>query len=134
MTDYGRDVSATTDLHTGRVSTGPRLVAEAAFRRLITARGSLIDDPNYGLDVRQFIHEGLTPGRIASIPGRIKQEVGKDDRILPESLRVDMRLDGPLTSQVATISVRGLTSDEEPFELVMAVSEITVQLLKAGAP
>ena len=41
MTDFGFDTSCTTALRTGRFSSGPRLVAEACFRRLSTLRGTL---------------------------------------------------------------------------------------------
>jgi len=71
MTEFGRDISCTTSLRTGRYSTGLRLVAEAAFRRLSTRRGTLqggVDEENYGLDLSSLIGSTATEADAAGLP------------------------------------------------------------------
>ncbi len=57
MVDFGREISCTDSLKTGRFSTGARLVAEAAYRRLTTPRGTLRggeEEANYGIDLTEM--------------------------------------------------------------------------------
>jgi hypothetical protein len=127
---YGRDTSATTRIHRGRVVSGARLLAEAAFRRLVTERGTLLDDPNYGFAVKQFLNADMTPARRAAAPGLIRLELQKDDRIVSGSIRVDITEERePNGSLSWTIDVAAVGVDEGPFEFSVSVDEVTVELL-----
>jgi hypothetical protein len=128
MTDYGLDVACTDSMRTGRLVSGARLVAEAAYRRLITPRGSLRGgeaEANYGLDLAQLVGANVR-GESQTWPDRIKSELLKDERI--ESLTVGMveTATGPTKSVSFTIEAE---TSEGPFELVLAVADLTVSLV-----
>lgn len=128
-TNYGRDISCTTGLRTGRFAVGARLVAEAAYRRLTTPRGMLRggeDEDNYGLDLLDLIGSASTKADAAALPGRITAELKKDERILTVDVVVTPTSNGVSTSfniQIAAETVAGV------FDLVLAVSDVTVELL-----
>lgn len=102
--------------------TGNRVVAEAIARRLLTRRGKLIGSPNYGIDVRDFLNAAIDTRQISSIQGVIQTEVEKEERV--ETAVVGVTFAG----ERLTTDVRGATADG-PFELVLNVSAVTVELL-----
>lgn len=55
-------------------------LAQAARRRLSTPRGGVIDAPDYGIDLREYLHRGMTAVDIDGIPEVVKQELKKDER------------------------------------------------------
>lgn len=123
--NYGHDTSCTDDLYPGRVVSGAALLAEAAYRRITTPRGRLLDDPSYGLDVRAFMHRGMTPKEIARIPGIIEAEVAKDERVAAVSCAASF-VDGRLRLSIGGRGARG------PFALVVATDGVTVELLRGA--
>jgi hypothetical protein len=133
-TDFGTDTSCTDSLRTGRLSSGVQLVAEAAYRRLITPHGMLQggeDEADYGLDLQDLIGSSTTKSQQAAVPGQIQAELLKDQRI--ESVTVDMQIftNGPSTSyQIAIEAQTGVG----PFSLVLAVSDVSVELLGLSTP
>lgn len=127
-TTLGRDTACTTRLFAGRTVTGARLLAEAYFRRLTTNRGELLDDPNYGLGLSSLLNSAMTATELASIPGRIRNELDKDDRGKREALRVVVRRSTTNAAHYA-IAIHGETQDGDGFDLVLSVDEVTVELL-----
>lgn len=128
-TNFGYDTSCTTALRTGRFASGPRLVAEACYRRLTTPRGTLQggdDEANYGLDLLDAIGSIVTPSQIAAFPGQIESELLKDERLDSVTATVTATQNGPAVSFV--ISVEGQTA-EGPFSLQLSVDEVTVAIL-----
>ena len=129
-TNYGRDVSCTTSRKTGRFSSGTRLVAEACFRRLITPRGMLRggeDEQDYGLDITELFGSSVSRAERAAIPGRIQNELLKDPRVESvEAIVSETLLPGGAIAW--EISITG-TATEGPFDLQLAVSGVTTQLL-----
>lgn len=128
-TSFGKDTSCADSLKTGRFVTGLRLVAEACYRRLTTPRGTLRGgeaEQNYGLDLSQFV--GSTNARAveASLPGRIQNELLKDERV--ESVIVDILTTtaGSLVTFTITIAVQ---TAEGPFTLQVGIGSVTVSLL-----
>ncbi len=64
MTDFVVDVSTFPDLDSSfTLITGRRVIAEAILRRLLTPRGGLAYDPDFGLDVRGWLNEDCTRPR-----------------------------------------------------------------------
>lgn len=129
MTDFGRDLSCTTSLRTGRFVSGPRLVAEAAYRRLTTPRGMLRggeEEANYGLDLTELVGSATGKEDAASLEGRIRNELVKDERIETVDVTVIASTKGPATS--FAITVQAATADG-PFTLRIQASELTVELL-----
>lgn len=127
--DFGRDTSCTTGRRTGRLSSGPRLVGEAIFRRLSTPRGRLRggkDEQNYGLDLTDLVGQCSSKAYVASLPGLIQTECEKDTRLIRADVTVTATVVGPTTT--LDVVVVGITS-AGPFTLRLAVSEVTVALL-----
>lgn len=109
-------------------SDDPLIVAQAIYRRLITPRGALIDDPDYGVDVRSFLHKAMTPSEQRATAGQIRLEILKDDRVMD----VDV--------QLANVQMRSFdleircSTEVGPFELVGSVSDagFAVKILRGG--
>lgn len=126
---YGKDISATTELRTGRYATGVRLVAEAVFRRLTTPRGMLRGDEeeqNYGLDLTELIGSVSTSSDAAALGGRIRSELKKDERL--ERVDVVVTASSNRVAKTFLIQIACVTT-EGPFELQVSVGEVTVELL-----
>lgn len=127
--DFGFDLSCTSDLDPKCTTTsGRRLVAEAIYRRLITPRGRLIKDPNYGTDITVFINDDVSPVDIATLRAAIKAECRKDERIDD----VDVDITAPLGGTGKYKITISLDVGDGPFDLVLAVSAVTVEILAVG--
>ena len=128
-TDFGRDTSCTTSLRTGRFATGARLVGEAAFRRLTTPRGMLRggeDEANYGLDLTALCGSTNPDRDAAALPGRVRAELTKDERIQSVETTVTVTKDGPEIT--FDILIEAVTA-AGPFTLQIGIDELTVELL-----
>lgn len=124
MPDYGTDLSCVVDLDAGLAEvTGNTLLAQALARRLITPRGGLLDDPNYGYDLTQFLNADIGPTDLASITAAVNAELLKDERVLSASVTVTFA--GTVLSVTAQINAAN-----GPFSFVLAVSNVTTQLLQ----
>lgn len=121
--DFGTDLSATDDVTDDMAEvSGITVVAQAIYRRLSTPRQSLWRDPNYGLDLRLFLSVAQTPAQIASIPGQVKSEILKDERI--ESVVVAVQSIS-LFELVIDVSV---TTAAGPFSLTLSATQAAVVL------
>ncbi len=128
-TNFGKDTSCTDSIRTGRYVSGVRLVGEACYRRLITPRGALSggeDEANYGLDLASLIGASDPKTLGAALPGRIRSELEKDERVESVDVEISTVVEGPATSFTITISV---VTAEGPFTLQVAASDVTVELL-----
>lgn len=127
MTDFGYDVSCVTDLDPAfRQVTGREAVAQAIARRLGTKNGALAligDDPDYGSDLRELVGEDVGPRALFELQTRAEAEALKDERVLTA------QASGSLAAGVLTL-VLALSDADGPFRLVLAVSEVSVQILK----
>jgi len=127
--DFGRDVSCTDSMKTGRFVTGARMVAEACYRRLVTPRGTLRggeEEQNYGLDLTELCGSTNPTSAAASLPGRIRSELSKDERVESVDVEVLVTTDGPATTFAITIAVQ---TGAGPFTLSLLASAVTVELL-----
>lgn len=126
-TDFGADVSCWDDIDPLAVDLLPddtNVVAQDAYHRLITPKGSLLDDPDWGIDILDFIHQPASAAYLASLPGIVRSELAKDDRI--DSVEVTVTLQ---PSDSMRISVRGETADG-PFDFVVGVSASGTELVE----
>lgn len=133
VVDFGKDISCTTSLRTGRYATGPRLVAEAAYRRLTTPRGMLRggeDEANYGIDLLGLIGQAPPKTIAAALPQRIQSELSKDERIATVNVVVTVTTKGPSTT--FNIAISGTTA-QGPFSLKLSVNEVTIELVGLDA-
>lgn len=127
--DYGYDTSCTDSLRTGRFSSGVKLVAEAAYRRLITQRGSLRggeDEANYGFDLIGRLGSTTSASESAALQDEVQSELLKDERIESVTVSVSSVTKGPSVSW--TVNVEATTA-LGTFSLVLSVNDVTAQLL-----
>lgn len=121
--DYGTDVAGFDDLDpVGTEITGPRVVAEACARRLITPRGGLCDDRNYGYDLTQYIDDEFDAPQIARVSSGIVAELIKDERVLSVSVVSVFSAGGLLTVACKVTGTKG------PFQFVLTVGARAAQL------
>jgi phage baseplate assembly protein W len=125
MADFGIDLSALPDLSFG-LKSGRENLAEAIARRLITPLGSLFYDPNYGLDLRQYLNEALTDEVRYEIETLAATECEKDERVLAAEVKL-IDTSTPRTLQLAI----SLETAEGPFRLILAINAVTVEVLRA---
>ncbi len=123
MTDFGTDLSLVDDLEpTMREVSGTELLGQALFRRLTTPRGMLLDDPDYGTDVREFVSWGALPTKLAAIPALVRAELLKDERV--EAATVSTAVAGGAVRLNISID-----TGDGPFPLVVDVTQAGAVLL-----
>lgn len=130
--DYGSDLSLVDDLTPNMaVVSGLRLVGEAIARRLQTPRGALLDDSLYGFDVTSLINADMDRGDIANLNAGVRSECLKDQRVRTAQVTstfVEQQAPSLGYLQI-TIS---LGTNNGPFTLVLAASQVTVSILQTG--
>lgn len=102
--------------------TGRVCLAQALVRRLTTPRGRLIDDANYGFDLRSYLDDDLGVGDLARVRAGIDAECLKDERVSAASSTVQM------AGGVMIIAIV-ITDGDGPFNLVLSVSQVTTSIL-----
>lgn len=123
--NYGTDLANTGDLDPNMIEvSGVNVLAQALVRRLLTPRGALIDDPNYGYYLVGEVGDDIGPGDVGRIAAQMDAEFLKDSRV-SGSRTTAAFIGGVLT----TSSV--ITSSLGPFPLVLAATQVTVTILKA---
>lgn len=105
------------------MATGNQVVAEAVLRRWTTSRGQLIDDPNYGFNVMDLVNADLGKKDIAYAQQQLSQEAQKDERVRSAVVTVTLSAAGLLNIAATVTTAAG------PFQLVVAVTEVSVTLL-----
>lgn len=116
---FGSDLSCTDDLTEDAAELpgdSPLAIAQSNYRRLRTPRGTVRDDPDYGIDLCMFLHEPMTPSRQIEVGGIIRSELLKDDR--NESVDVTLT---PRGLRDLDISIRGTLAAGGTFSLTMAL-------------
>lgn len=129
---YGTDVYCYDQVFTGRFATGLEALAQAIYRRLTTPRGTLDDGEEgsvYGLDVLDFTGTVGTVAAVDALPDVVRAEILKDDRVGRVEITAAVER---LTSGLVLINldIDVFPADEtDPFQLSLAVSDVTVALL-----
>lgn len=103
--------------------TGRTALAQAILRRLITSRGGLIGYPNYGFDLTRYLNDDISPLGLAQIRSGVEAECIKDERCIAASAIVTLSAVGLLIVNLK------LTDAQGPFQLVLAVSDVSVSIL-----
>lgn len=127
MPDYGQDISCTTDLDpTFRLVDGETMMAQVCVRRLYCGRGQLLSDPNdETIDAREFVSNGMKQGELTRVKALCESALLADPRVF--SVRVKPSYDAG--ARRITLPIQG-TGSEGPFQLTLAVSDVTVELLR----
>jgi hypothetical protein len=124
----GVDVDVVTDASPDfRLARGRRNLANALARRLSTPRGGLWYAPDYGLDLREYLHAGVTTRELGGLPAAVTLEVLKDPRV--QAAAVDVKYSPGHQSLVVNLTI---TTAAGPFKLILSVDQVTVALLNAG--
>ena len=120
---YGSDLQCSDDLTydmAERDGLDPRLVAESFYRALITPRGSVVDSPAYGIDLRGELSKGQTQVAIDRLRSRIESQAEDDDRIESVNVSIVPEPDG----QVLSITIGGQLADSAgPFSLILGLTD-----------
>lgn len=106
-------------------------IAQSTLRRLDTPRGSLPDDDDYGLALRDFVNVGMTATEVASLAGRIRNEVVKDDRIDTATVTVTPTPDGSEIDILILITAVDLAIGE--FSMTLNASDAGILMEAIGA-
>lgn len=126
--DYGTDISCTTDLDPFfRMVSGTEMMAQAAVRRLMCRKGSLLSDPLYGIDVRDFLNSRVDAVALRQkIPALIIGELTRDERI--DTVVVVATYNQ--NTKVLNLDIK-CTGATGPFSLVLSVAagEVTAEIL-----
>lgn len=131
-TGFGTDTWCTDQIFTGRMASGVELVAQACYRRLITARGTLRDGDDgqvYGTDVADFVGMVGPDSAVDALPDVVSAELLKDDRVERADVSASVVRD---TAGLATVTLEivGTVRDSgETFTLTLAVGDVTTALL-----
>jgi phage baseplate assembly protein W len=126
-TDYGSDLSCVSDLDPGALEvSGRKALAQSIARRLTTPRGRLIDDPNYGFDLTQFIDADLGPADLAQIKAQAEAECLKDERVAAATVTLQF------IANVLNVTVV-LQDRSGPFALVLSINNVTPPTLAIAA-
>jgi len=121
--NYGADFDCTNDLNPAlTLISGRLLLAQALYHRLITPRGGLFYDPNYGLGIQSYLNAGLTAPQIARIGSLCDAEYLKDDRVIA-SQTIGVFAAGTLTLTSL------VTDGVGPFPLVASIASVSTALL-----
>lgn len=124
---YGTDIAWTSDLVEPMADVDPTsttAISQALLRRLDCPRGRLVDDLDYGLDLRSYCNRGTTTAELAAIAGAVRNELEKDDRVASASVAVT----GSATSLAVSIRVVPASADLDAFTLTLAVTSSAVVL------
>jgi hypothetical protein len=125
---YGKDLDCVTDLTDNWDEVDPftvRAIGQAIVRRLTTRRGQLRDDPDYGHDIRQYLHGAQTASDILDAQGETLSEITKDDRV--DDAVVTVAIEAGRSMRV-TINITPVDARLGPFTLTLAVTSGAVLL------
>ena len=120
----GVDFTCLTDLDASLTLVDTRTVlGESTARRLITPRGGLFYDRDFGGCVRRFLKaSGFSPSQIART---VESETEKDERV--DSAAAEVTYDEQ--SETLEIGVRIRPVEGEEFDLTVIVDALSVELL-----
>lgn len=120
-TDLGTDIDCADDhgMSFG-VATGRKNLANALARRLMTPRGGLFYDPDYGLDVRAYLNAAITDAKLAELAQAIEAECRKDPRVQDVSAAVSV----DRTSVTRGLKLKLAIEDADgPFTDILTISD-----------
>lgn len=129
---FGTDLWCYDSLQTARLASGVELVAQAIYRRLTTARGTLDDGDDgqvYGTDVSDFVGMVGPDNAVDALPDVVVAEILKDDRVERADVSASIARD---TAGLATVTLEiecTLVDAGESFTLTLGVSDVSTALL-----
>lgn len=127
-TDLGTTISAFPDLHPGfALVTGRTALAQRIAMRLETPEGGLFYDPSYGAGIPQRLSSEMTTASLREIQAQVQYQCLLDEEV--DAALVEVTFVAP----TRTLTIRiGLVDAAGPFELVLSVSAVSVEILRVG--
>lgn len=126
--DYGTDIWCIDDIDEGFTEiSGRKVLIQNLIRRLRTPRGGIIDAPDYGLDLAELLSRGMTPAEVGAIPGAVRSELLKDERVA--AVAVTSRQTG---AEVLELTIKITPVEGEPFQFTVDASAAGVLLKEAA--
>lgn len=98
-------------------------LVQAIVRRFQTRRGTLVDDPDYGLDLTGWVGKRTDQPQLFAWQQALQAEARKDQRVRSARARMITTPSGGLRFTLT------LETAEGPFSLTLEVSEVSVDLL-----
>jgi hypothetical protein len=130
-TDYGTDLAVDEDgdldVNFGTIS-GRQVVAEDIRRRFSSPRRSVFYAEGEGIDLRDLLNESFTAQSKLALEVAIAAEARKDERVV----RVRARIDFNAATKTMKVTLAMDLSDGSSFRLVLAVDQLTVEILEAA--
>ena len=130
---YGTDLSCVTDLAEDLAEVDPtsnQAIAEALIRRLITPRGGLPDDPDYGFDLRGLLNRGVTLAELRAVTGQARSEVRKDDRVADAKVSAAFCLQGSTLSVSVEVTPADVDNDTFSFTFALTDTAVTIEVIE----
>lgn len=117
------DLWCVTDIQdTGAEASGYLAFAQSLARRLITTRGTLIDDPLYGIDVREWLNVERTDRNRTRLEASVTSELMKDERV------ASVAVDAAYVGDAISLKIK-VTGTELDVIFTLNVSDVTIELL-----
>lgn len=124
-----KDTYCVESLKTGRYASGSTLTAQRFYHSLITPRGALRggeEEESFGEDLEGVIGMDATDAE-RQIKAKVSRAASKDEEILKVSTTITKTVE---SNGAASFFVNIVAeSSEGPFELLLAVSDVTVSLI-----
>ena len=120
---YGVDLVCIDDFTPNLDETDPTTLASLAqdnYHRIITDRGTLPDDLDYGLGLFGYLSQGITDADIVRLQGDTETELKKDDRNAEISATATLSTTVPVTLSLSVVCTPQNPNDV-PFTLIIAV-------------
>jgi hypothetical protein len=127
--DLGTDVSCFPDYDPqGLLVSGLVALCQRIARRLTNPRGAWSWAPNECTDVRAYMNEAITNDRIGQIKSDIEREALREEAV--QTANADVSFNA--AASTLTIHLTGTSNQLGPFNFVLAVTAVSLAILKTG--
>lgn len=134
MTDFGQDTYCVDSLVTGRLVSGTKLVAQRLYHALTTPRGSLrgsAEHYSWGEDLTALCGSPCDKTTQSAIRTKVNRAVAADNQIKAVAVDIVSSISS-VGAGTFEVTVTATTADG-PFTLVLAIGEVTVELIGIAA-
>jgi hypothetical protein len=126
---YGVDLVCADDLTASMTETdmsSAQSIAQDAYHRLSTRKGSLLDDPDFGFDLVSLLSAPLTQEQITALPLQIQNELAKDDRV--DDVTVELSYSYATKTLTVTCLFVLANPEQTQFTAIMSVTSLEALL------
>ena len=130
---YGTDLSCVLDCTDDfAVVSGPMIVVQAVARSFITPRGSILDDPDKGCDVRGLLNHGTPLADLRQMQTRLRAEALKDERVDTADVTCLLNANASELTVTARLTLRDARTTPFTFVLSVTSAEVLLKLLQGA--